>query len=225
MAYWDLERKKPTHRRKVVDYYDEEDNLIETGCKGEMRPCSRPMPKVYTKTIEMGKHLLCSAVAKRTGLSEMVARVFNEDTLLALTCTFYIACYEGALCHCEQWSTGSNKSFGERLGDQRISELLTRINGDRRALYLHLWMEKLGDSDNYALGITSTSSYIETIKAVRARYNRDGEDLEQINMALLIGSRSRLTAYYSFISNNVNDKTFLKSSSIESRPRGSPVSA
>lgn len=71
-------------------------------------------------------------------------------------------------------------------------------------------MEKLGDSDNYALNITSISSYTETIEVVRIRYNRDEEDLEQINLALFIGSRSRLPAYYSFISNNVNDKTLIK---------------
>lgn len=44
VAYWDSERKKLTHRRKVVGYYDKEGNLIKTGYEGDRRPRTRPKP-------------------------------------------------------------------------------------------------------------------------------------------------------------------------------------
>ncbi len=210
VAYWDPERKKPTHRRKVIGYYDEEDNLIETGSEGDTRPRTQPKPEAYARTYEVGRNLLYSSIAERIGLAEVVRRVFGEAAPMVLTCAFYMACHEGALCHCEQWSAGSDTPYGDRLGDQRISELLLRIDEDRRARFMRMWVEMLGEDDNYALDITSISSYIRAIGQVRAGYNRDGEDLEQINLALLIGSRTRLPAYYSFIPGNVNDKSSLK---------------
>lgn len=161
-------------------------------------------------------------MAERTRLLEGVVKVFDEDASLVLTCVFYIACHEGTLYHCEQWSAGNDTSFDERQGDQRISELPTRIDRDHCTRFLCLWMEKLGDNDNYALDITS---YIQAIEAVKAENNRDGEDLEQINLALLIGSRFRLPAYYSFIPGNVNNKISLKRFIHTVKAQGSQVSA
>ena len=67
-------------------------------------------------------------------------------------------------------------------------------------------MKSLGDDDNYALDITSISSYIKGITQIRAGYNRDKESLEQINLAVLIGSRSNIPAYYSILPGNITDK-------------------
>jgi len=44
----------------------------------------------------------------------------------------------------------------------------------------------------------SVSSYSNEILAVKAEYNRDYENLEQVNIALMVGSKSCIPAYYRY---------------------------
>lgn len=210
VAYWDPEKKASTHRRKTIGYYDGDDVLVLTGSESDTRPRTRPRPEEYACTREIGNAILLQTIAGNMGLERIVYDVFGADAPAMMTCVYYLVSHGDALCHCEQWSAGSETPFGGRLGDQRISELLQRIDGNRRGTFFRRWLEKLGDDDNYALDITSISSYSEGIVHVRAGYNRDGEDLEQVNLALLVGSRSRLPGYYEIMPGNINDKTSLK---------------
>lgn len=210
VAYWDPEKKKPTHRRKTIGYYDESGELILTGSEKDTRKRTAPRPEVYASIREIGQNLLFDSIADRIGLLKVVRDVFESDSDAVLTCAYYLAGHSGSLCHCEQWSAGSETPLDLRLADQRISELLKRITVDRRARFFREWIANLGDDDNYALDITSISSYSELIAMVRAGYNRDKEDLEQVNLALMVGSKSRLPAHYSIIPGNINDKTSLK---------------
>ena len=169
-----------------------------------------PKKETYAQIYEIGRSLLFDGISSKIGLGETVEKVFEKDAEAIMTCAYYLAGHSDALCHCEQWSAGSETPFGGRLADQRISELLQRIDFDHRCRFFNEWKDILGDDDNYALDITSVSSYSELIEIVRAGYNRDKEDLEQINIALLIGSKSRMPAYFSILPGNINDKTSLK---------------
>jgi transposase len=210
VPYWDPEKKKPMHRRKTIGYYDDSGNMILTGSADDTRPRTMPKKETYAQIYEIGRSLLFDGISSKIGLGETVEKVFGKDAEAIMTCAYYLAGHSDALCHCEQWSAGSETPFGGRLADQRISELLQRIDFDRRCRFFNEWKDILGDDDNYALDITSVSSYSELVEIVRAGYNRDKEDLEQINIALLIGSKSRMPAYFSILPGNINDKTSLK---------------
>lgn len=210
VAYWDPDKKKSTHKRKIIGYLGEDGEVILTGSEGDTRPRTRPRPERYATVMEIGRTLLFDAIADRTGLRPVVEKVFGRDSAPILTCAYYLAGHSGALCHCEQWSAGSVTPFDGKLGDQRISELLVRITFDLRSRFFERWLARLGDDDNYALDITSISSYSDLMVYVRAGYNRDHENLEQVNMALLIGSKSRLAGYYTMLPGNINDKTSLR---------------
>ena len=210
VAFWDPEKKKPTHRRKIIGYYDGAGKMILTGSEEDTRKRTSPKPEVYARIMEIGRDLLFNSIADRIGLSKILREVFEEDAEGILTCAYYLAGHSDALCHCEQWSKGSDTPYDGMLADQRISELQGRITFDLKSKFFRKWVKQLGDDDNYALDITSISSYSEMATIIRAGYNRDGEDLEQINLALMIGSQSRLPGYYSIIPGNINDKTSLK---------------
>lgn len=210
VAYWDPERKQSTHRRKTIGYYGENGDVIITGSERDTRAHTKPKAEVYAHVKEVGTHILLDGVAENIGLKRIVYDVFEEDAKAIMTCVEYMASHSDALCHCEQWSAGSLTPFEDKLSDQRISELLPRIDENRRAIFFREWVKSLGDDDNYALDITSISSYIKGITQIRAGYNRDKESLEQINLAVLIGSRSNIPAYYSILPGNITDKVTLK---------------
>jgi transposase len=62
-----------------------------------------------------------------------------------------------------------------------------------------------------AYDTTSISSYSELIRQVRYGYNKDGEPLPQINLALVFGENSMLPVYYRKLPGNITDvKTVCK---------------
>lgn len=68
------------------------------------------------------------------------------------------------------------------------------------------------DSGYFALDITSVSFYSEMIDFVRWGYNRDGEDLAQINLLMLTSENTHLPVYYRILSWSIRDASTLKES-------------
>ncbi len=64
----------------------------------------------------------------------------------------------------------------------------------------------------YAMDITSVSSYSEFIDSVRRGYNRDGENLPQINLLMLTGVESRMPIYCRIIPGSIWDVNTLQDS-------------
>ena len=84
------------------------------------------------------------------------------------------------------------------------------LNKDAQKSFFREWVSINSETDNYALDITSISSYSEEIDIVRAGYNRDHENLEQINVALLIGSTTFRPLFYEILPGNINDRSSLE---------------
>ena len=108
------------------------------------------------------------------------------------------------------WSIGHLHPSGGLLTSQRISELLLKITEDSRQKFLSLWLEKMTEHDYLCYDITSVSSYARGNEYVKYGYNRDGESLPQINLAMLFGQKSRLPAYYRRMQGNISDVATLK---------------
>lgn len=66
------------------------------------------------------------------------------------------------------------------------------------------------ENDYLCYDITSISSYAQANEFVRYGYNRDGERLPQINMAMLFGQKGKLSAYYRRMQGNISDVSTLK---------------
>ena len=110
----------------------------------------------------------------------------------------------------EAWSVGHLHPYAEPIFSQRISELLLTITENDRQKFLSLWMARVTERDYLCYDITSISSYSKGNEYVRRGYNRDGERLPQINLAMLFGQKSRLPAYYRRMPGNISDVATLR---------------
>jgi transposase len=86
-----------------------------------------------------------------------------------------------------------------------MSDIIKSINEQRRQNFLTRWAKKVLNNDYLCYDITSVSSYSELNEYVRYGYNRDGEKLGQINLAMLFGQINRLPVYYHRLPGNIND--------------------
>jgi transposase len=100
----------------------------------------------------------------------------------------------------------------EALPSQRISELLKAVGEDLRARleFSRLWMHKRRDDKFIVFDITSISSYSKLIESVEWGYNRDGENLPQINLGLVFGQPSLLPIFYSLYQGSIRDVSTLR---------------
>lgn len=123
---------------------------------------------------------------------------------------FYLVCRGEALSHFPEWAKTHRNPSGGMLTTQRISELLVSLDEDGRQTFLAAWLKHRSESEYLCFDITSISSYSALNEHVKYGYNRDGEDLPQINLALLFGQKSMLPVYYRELPGNISDVRTLK---------------
>jgi transposase len=107
--------------------------------------------------------------------------------------------------YCEEWIRGAEGFPVGDMSSQRISELLAAIDRQSREQFFKDWCACRGDREYLALDITSTSSYSELIEDVEWGYNRDGENLAQVNICMLMGEQSRLPIYETVFAGSIRD--------------------
>jgi len=115
-----------------------------------------------------------------------------------------------ALSRRDAWSTSRQHPFDKPILSQRVSEILQQITENERRHFLLLWLKRLSETELLRCDITSISSYATANEYIRWDYNRDNEDLPQINLVMLFGRQSGLPAYYRRMPENITDAATLE---------------
>ena len=217
VSYWDKETKKTKHKRKSIGHIDPSTGEVvpnrKKGDAARMRAVASndaDAPKCEITTV--GVTRLLDKASEDVGLKRILASVFPEDWSRIMTCAYFLVAEGEALCHADKWKSSNRTPFDGSLISQRISELLTRITPTKQQEFFRRWIDHNKQDEYYAMDITSISSYSEFIEFVRLGYNRDGDDLPQINMLMITGEKSRMPLYYRIIPGSINDVRTLQES-------------
>ena len=138
--------------------------------------------------------------------------IFPNDWERILACAYYLVSEGGALAHVEKWQRAFSSPYKEKFTSQRISELIPRITPSLQQDFFSMWTRLNRQDSYYAMDITSVSFYIEFIDFVHWGYNRDGEELPQINLLMIIGVESHMPIYYRSILGSIKDVNTLQDS-------------
>jgi transposase len=95
--------------------------------------------------------------------------------------------------------------YGEDISSQRSSYLFALITEDDKIRFFKLQGRRREENEYWAYDITSISSYSEHLKQVQWGYNRDNDNLAQLNLALVYGDKSGLPFYYRKLAGNIPD--------------------
>lgn len=213
-SYWDKEKKQARNRQICLGKLDEKTGeIIPSGRKkrGPKRAAAAKADGVTATTKVIGPHWIVDKVAKDTGLAETVRKCFGAQTGDFMLSLAYFEAQKGwPLSRSEGWSDSHEHPYGESIASQRVSDLLRTMGEDRPLRFFSLWMDKLSENDCFCYDITSISSYSEGNAYVRWGYNRDGERLPQINLAVLYGQTSGLPAYMRSLPGSLSDVSTLK---------------
>jgi transposase len=210
-SYWDKEKKAPRNKQICLGRLNPETGeIIPSKRKNKINERAVGTPGVSVTSRVAGPSLLLDKLTKSTGIGTILKKCFPDDFNLILSLVYYIVHKGGALSRSEPWSTSSLHPFEDVIASQRISELLLRLTEDKRQNFLSLWLSHVLEDDWLCYDITSVSSYARHNEYTHFGYNRDGESLEQINLAMLFGQKSRLPAHYRRMPGNISDVSTLK---------------
>ncbi len=190
-SYWDKEKKAPRNRQVCIGKLDKTTGeVIPTARKHKVIERAAVLPGVTASVRIAGPFMLLEKLSEETGLAALVRRCFPEQHEMMMSLVHFIVHKGLPLSRSESWSTGHLHPMGGVIVSQRISELLAKITEDDRQRFLSLWLAKMTENDYLCYDITSVSSYSRGNEYVKFGYNRDGESLAQINLAMLFGPAS-----------------------------------
>jgi transposase len=159
---------------------------------------------------EYGVFYLLNEIAMHIGLKDVLIRVLPGIWREVLNLAFYIVASGEPALYCEDWLYKSESYQTRELSSQRISELLVSITHSERLGFFERWNEFRSENEYIALDITSISTYSELINDAEWGYNRDKEHLQQVNVCMLLGEKSRLPVYQVVYSGSLKDVSTLR---------------
>jgi transposase len=95
--------------------------------------------------------------------------------------------------------------YGKDISSQRSSEVFASIKEEAKQLFFRLQGSRRLETEYWTYDTTSISSYSETLKQAQYGYNKEGDRLPQINLALVFGEQSHLPFYCRKLSGNIPD--------------------
>lgn len=212
VAQWDTEKQQSRQKRIYIGKKDSVTGEFLPNKKyyelyGEDARLENIQTSSIVKSVDFGNIYLMDRAASACGLKQVLADCFPDCWKEILTCAMHSCSENEALYLCEEWAY--NSCVPVIPVSQRISKLLKELDEDSRMKFYRKWAELRGEKEYLALDISSISSWSELINYVEYGYNRDHEDLPQINLAMLFGEESRLPVFTRIYPGSLKDVSTL----------------
>lgn len=209
-SYWDKNKKQARNKRVCIGKRDPVTGDLIPSKRFSSEQAADPSTSLTAVSRVAGPHLILEEITRKHKIDKMLTRCFRDKSEIMLSLVYFLVHKGAALSRSEAWSRSCLHPFMEPIASQRISELLREISEDERQQFMAMWLEHILEEDYLCYDITSVSSYARHNEYTQYGYNRDGESLEQINLAMLFGQNSQLPAYYRRMPGNISDVATLK---------------
>ena len=159
--------------------------------------------------LNFGDYFLLDTLAKDIGLAQVLRNVFggvgDEMLLLAV----YMSLTGQAFYRCETWCRETLTGRSKAMTSQRCTRVLEAIDEGKRMDFFRAWVHVRQQHEYLAYDVTSISSYVRGNNIVEFGYNRDHEQLPQINLGMYYGEESKLPIFYCTYPGSIVDKSHL----------------
>lgn len=204
-SYWDPEKKTTRQKTEYLGKATEE---------GIKKVRTSPMPPKYA--LNYGDVMALLEIVDQTHLLQTLYDNYHQrEADLLSSLAIYRILKGSSFSAFKTWY--ETTYLTERLeinnpSSQNISRILSDIGSDEGSLqrFFYKWCQIHGEDSSLVYDITSFSSYSSLIELLEYGYNRDGENLPQINLGLVASMDSRLPLFYRIYPGSINDVTTLK---------------
>ena len=196
--------------KTVIDKYGESirDRAVKPTAKSEH-------DIVTAKAVFMGPELVFSTITKRYHIDSLLKESFGDEIMRdVLSLAWYVASEGSALSDSDSWLDYYENPRSSAMSSQDISRLLDSIDYDGMMTFFKLWLKEttkgVAKTDKVLYALTSISYYGAGIDAAEYGYNRDHENLPQVNYALLCMRSTAMPLFAWPINGSLSDVSTLK---------------
>lgn len=199
-SYWDKAKKQPRQRRTYI-------GPKQNGNKARTK---QNQSSLVSKGF--GNIFLVRYLSDKLGLTEILKLYFPENYQEILALAFYEIMEASALYLFSYWLEEHNLPGIKKLHSPDISKLCDTLGRSQaqRVDFTQKWIEHLKPIQGVFYDITSISSYSTNIDFVEWGYNRNEENLPQINMGVTFCQNRSLPISYNVYPGSIVDVTTLK---------------
>ena len=198
-SYWDKEKKQARQKRTYI---------------GPKNPKRKVKVKESKEIIHKnyGDIFLLRVISERIGLTELLKEVFPERYMDILALAFFHITQRDAFYLYPYWYEDTYFPEAKKLNSSTIAKLLEYlgINQQKRSDFQEKWIKMLKAIEALYYDITSISSYSNKIYYVEWGYNRDKENLPQINLGIVYSTKHSLPIHYFQFPGSIVDVSTLK---------------
>ena len=165
-----------------------------------------PIPAEECKRLFVGATYLFDKIGEKLGMEADLRSCFPGLHKEILSLSYYLALEPfSPMYRFKRWATTHKHPYARDIPSQRSSELLPLLTEAAKMEFFKKQSRRRAESEYLFYDSTSISSYSEQLKQVKYGKNKDGDNLAQINLALLLGQSSGLPAYYRKLPGNITD--------------------
>ena len=194
-SYWDKDKKQPRQRSKYLGPKQ----------RAETKKIKRALEKLVSKSY--GNILFLEEISKSIGVHDVLKECYPDIYKEILANAFY-----------EIIGESKNYLFRHFQDEHYLGEIKTMYSSDVSGLHLSLgsderrqheftqkWIEKINPQNGIYYDITSFSSYSTKNEFVEWGYNRDKENLPQINLGMVCCQQTGLPFFYRIFPGSIVD--------------------
>lgn len=208
IPFWNKEKKRGEHDRKCIGKLDKSGEIVYNEFYRQREQLRQQgVPMVSTTTL-VGQSLILDKIIKELRILKVLKEAFGEeDAKRILNLASFSVCEHKALSRSDIWLDDRGK---EGLSSQQISDLLPTLDVDKQNIFFSRWFKEHHDKKALLFDISSISSYAQNNTYVERGYNRDKENLEQINLGLLCSHESKVPLWYNQLNGSLSDSIVLE---------------
>lgn len=194
-SYWDKAKKQPRQRRIYLGPKERKNKL-------NVRKAGN---NVVSKTY--GLSFFLNNICDKIGLTEILKNCFPHHYKEILALSYYELTEKLPLYLFEYWQQEHYLPGVRSMNSQRSSMFLDDIGRmeEERVEFMRQWIERNKPVRSVCYDITSISSYSTKISFIEWGYNRDKEDLPQMNLGVVSDQQSGIPLYYNIFGGSIVD--------------------
>lgn len=216
---------------EITPYYDKEKKKIRQKSKYLGKNVNgvpvkvRSVDQIPKKVLSHGEFVPLNKIAEDLELEKVLSGVVpGKEVWPILTLAMNFATRPRALTHIQSWYEGTILSEDHPdlpLSSQSLSRLLSRIGeGTANLEFSRKLIEQISTCRTLVYDITSLSSYSQSISLLEYGYNRDGLDLPQINLSLIVDKDLGIPVMYDLYPGSIADVSTLKNTVKKMKAQG-----
>lgn len=217
ISYWDKEKKQSRSRRTLIGRVDSKTGeIVPTDGRGRKKKEATivkrgPVPSTQTSRSFYGATYLLDMIGDKLGITEDLKDCFPGSYRQILSIAYYLIMEDkNPLYRFEKWSCLHKHPYGKNITSQRSSEVFASISEEAKNKFFRLQGKRRTEKEFWVYDITSISSYSECLRQAQYGWNKEGDSLSQLNLALVFGEMSNLPFYYRKLAGNIPDSKTVK---------------